>query len=108
MAVNCTATTQKRHWKMSSIVSEWKLKLLRASLFSSTMLADATQYARPANICEREGVIAALVRAELLLCQTPQFGCKISNYYEVVPEAMAVADDIKRYNAKNLSVSCYC
>ena len=65
MAVICTATTQKRHWKMSSIVSEWKLKLLRATLFSSTMLADATQYAKPANICEREGVIVALVRAQL-------------------------------------------
>ena len=64
-AVICTASTQKRHWNMSSIVSEWKLKLLRATLFSSTMLADATQYAKPANICEREGVIVALVRAQL-------------------------------------------
>lgn len=51
VAVIWTAATQKEHWKMSSMVSEWKLKLLRASLFSSTMLADATQYARPENTC---------------------------------------------------------
>lgn len=36
---------------MSSMVSEWKSKLLRASLFSSTMLAEAAQYASPENTC---------------------------------------------------------
>ena len=51
MAVICTATTQKKHWNMSSMVSEWKSKLLRASLFSNTMLADAAQYASPENTC---------------------------------------------------------
>ncbi len=51
MAVALTASTQKVHWKMSSMVSRWKSNLLSASLFSRIMLADATQYARPGNTC---------------------------------------------------------
>ena len=44
-----TATTQKTHWNSSSIVMERKSKELSANLFSSTMLADAVQYAMPAS-----------------------------------------------------------
>ena len=53
MAVALTARTQKVHWKMSSMVSRWKSNLLRASLFSKIMLADAMQYARPGKTCDR-------------------------------------------------------
>ena len=52
-AVVRTAVTQKVHWKSSSIVTEWKSKLLKASLFSRIMLADATQYAAPGSTCKQ-------------------------------------------------------
>ena len=51
MAVVLTASTQKVHWKMRSMVSRWKSNLLSANLLSRIMLADATQYASPGNTC---------------------------------------------------------
>ena len=65
-SVTFTAVTQKVHWNSSSIVTEWKSKLLSASLFSRIMLADATQYAAPGSVCgapAHEAVLGASLRA---------------------------------------------